>query len=428
LYHTPFVESDKTRRKILTPNLSPAFSVLASEYIKAKGFMAEYLPVADKEAIELGKKFVHNDICFPCQVNIGECLKWLVNHPEIKQTEVSMCLAKNCENCRAVQYPVLARKALDEAGFKDVSIITTGTDYKGIHPGFSLGLDFRLHMLWGIVFMDAIEIMYRALLPYEVNKGDTQKVYDHWMPLLMSMAAQLKKTELRMPKKVLDMFGACVDAFNTVEITEDRKKGIRKPRVAVLGEILMNYHPSANGFVEKYLMDNGMEVYLPGMLDFFRVDEVVRGEKLKRGFSANPLMDRLEGGITSKAYERAYNCVQDVMKSFKLYEHHADCYELINYVSDIIDPTYNTGEGWLIPGEILYNSKHGINSYIILQPFACLANHISGRGLTKAVKERCPHVQILSLDYDPDTSFANIENRLQMLIINARELEKANQQ
>ena len=426
LYHTPFVESDKTRRKILTPNLSPAFSVLASEYIKAKGFMAEYLPVADKEAIELGKKFVHNDICFPCQVNIGECLKWLVNHPEIKQTEVSMCLAKNCENCRAVQYPVLARKALDEAGFKDVSIITTGTDYKGIHPGFSLGLDFRLHMLWGIVFMDAIEIMYRALLPYEVNKGDTQKVYDHWMPLLMSMAAQLKKTELRMPKKVLDMFGACVDAFNTVEITEDRKKGIRKPRVAVLGEILMNYHPSANGFVEKYLMDNGMEVYLPGMLDFFRVDEVVRAEKIKRGFSANPIMDRVEGGITAKAYTHASGCVQKVMQNFKLYEHHADCVELKDYVSDIIDPTYNTGEGWLIPGEILYNSKHGVNSFIILQPFACLANHISGRGLTKAVKERCPHVQILSLDYDPDTSFANIENRLQMLIINARELEKAN--
>ena len=164
------------------------------------------------------------------------------------------------------------------------------------------------------------------------------------------------------------------------------------------------------------------------MLDFFRVDEVVRAEKVTRGFSANPIMDRLEGGITSKVYTYAYNCVQEVMKAFKLYEHHADCYELRNYVRDIIDPTYNTGEGWLIPGEILYNSKHGVNSYVILQPFACLANHISGRGLTKAVKERCPHVQILSLDYDPDTSFANIENRLQMLIINARELEKANQQ
>lgn len=428
IYTTPFTAEDKNRRKILIPNLSPAFSVLACEYIKGKGFMAEPLPLADREAIELGKKFVHNDICFPCQVNIGENLLWLKKHPEVKQTDVSVGLAKNCENCRAVQYAVLARKALDEAGYKDVSIITTGSDNKNMHPGFRLGLDFRLHMLWGLVTMDGIETMFRAIRPYEAHEGDTQKVYDHWMPLLMRMVGILGKTDLGYPKQVIEMFRACIEAFNGIEITEDRKKGIRKPRVAVLGEILMNYHPSANGFIEKYLMDNGMEVYLPGMTDFFRVDEVVRQKKLGRGFSANPFSDWFVGGITAKVYTHAVETIQKEMsKLFKLYEHHADCYELVDLVGDIIDPTYNTGEGWLIPGEILFNSKHGVNSYVIVQPFACLANHISGRGLTKAVKERCPHIQVLSLDYDPDTSFANIENRLQMLIINARELEKANQ-
>ena len=90
LFHTPFMPEDKQRRRILTPNLSPAFTVLASVYMKREGYTAEYLPVADKEAIELGKKFVHNDICFPCQVNIGEALKWLVNHPEVPQNQVSM--------------------------------------------------------------------------------------------------------------------------------------------------------------------------------------------------------------------------------------------------------------------------------------------------------------------------------------------------
>ena len=146
-----------------------------------------------------------------------------------------------------------------------------------------------------------------------------------------------------------------------------------------------------------------------------------------RANRATPSFRCGEGGVTARVYTHAVETARKSIQKFKLYEHHADCVELKDYVSDIIDPTYNTGEGWLIPGEILYNSRHGINSHIILQPFACLANHISGRGLTKAVKERCPHIQILSLDYDPDTSFANIENRLQMLIINARELEKANQ-
>ena len=102
-------------------------------------------------------------------------------------------------------------------------------------------------------------------------------------------------------------------------------------------------------------------------------------------------MDRVEGGVTAKVYTHAVETARKSMHKFKLYEHHADCYELKDYVTDIIDPTYNTGEGWLIPGEILYNAQHGVNSYIILQPFACLANHISGRGLANLKKQIKPN-------------------------------------
>lgn len=420
LFDPPFTKEDKQKRTILIPNLSHPFSILASEYFNGLGFNTITLPLANKRAIELGKKFVHNDICFPAQVNIGENLLWLEEHPEIKQENIAIGLAKNCENCRAGQYSVLARKALDEAGYTDVAMITTGSDSKNMHPGFKVGLDFRLHMLWGLSVMDAIETMYRAIRPYEIHNGDSQKVYDKWIPVLMKELGHLPKSKIAYPKKVLALFDECIAEFNTIEAD----RSIRKPRVVLLGEILMNYHPSANGYIEDYLMNNGMEVYLPAMVDFFRVDEVVKKLKIKRGFSPSPLMQTLIGGLTSKVYTFAIDTIQKRLMNFKFYEHHADCTELIHLVGDIIDPTYSTGEGWLIPGEILYNAEQGINSFIIVQPFACLANHISGRGLTKAVKEKYPHIQVLSLDYDPDTSFANIENRLQMLIINARELEK----
>lgn len=423
LFTPPFTKEDKFKRKILIPNLSHSFSILASEYFNSLGYTTITLPLANKRAIELGKKFVHNDICFPAQVNIGENLLWLEEHPNEKQENVAIGLAKNCENCRAGQYSVLARKALDEAGYTDVAMITTSSnDTKNMHPGFKVGLDFRLHMLWGLSVMDGIETMYRAVRPYEINKGDSQKAYDKWIPILMRSLGQLPKSKIAHPKKTLSLFEECVEEFNQIEVD----RSTRKPRVALLGEILMNYHPSANGYIENYLMDNGMEVYLPGMVDFFRVDELIRFEKIKRGFSPNPLMQALIGGLTGKVYTFAIETVKKRLMKFKLYEHHADCTELIHLVGDIIDPTYGTGEGWLIPGEILYNAQHGINSFIIVQPFACLANHISGRGLTKAVKAKFPHIQVLSLDYDPDTSFANIENRLQMLIINARELERSN--
>jgi len=414
LFPVSYAKGDGKKRIVLIPNLSPAFSFLCGKVMEREGFRTELLPLADKKAFELGKKFVHNDICFPAQVNIGEGLRWLEQHPEVSQDEVCMGLAKNCENCRAGQYAVMCRKALDEAGYPNVPILTTGSDSKKMHPGFAAGLDFRLHMLWGMAIMDGIEIMFRAIRPYERFNGESLRAYNHWIKETMQETAGNIKGALK-------KFEVAVEAFNNIQADMSS----RKPRVAVLGEILMKYHPSANGFVEEYLFEHGMEVVQPGMLDFFRVGELVRMEKVRRGLVANPFVNWLIGGISAKFYSKAANDVEKRIKKFKFYEHHATCYEMAEIIekTGMLDKTYITGEGWLIPGEVLSLAEHGVNSFVIVQPFACLANHISGRGLTKAMKSRFPHIQVLSLDYDPDTSLANIENRLQMLIINAKELE-----
>jgi len=413
IFTAPFLPGDEKKRRILIPNLSPAFSLLLVKIFEHQGYITEKLPLADKRAFELGKKYVHNDICFPAQVNIGEGLRWLEAHPEVPHSEVAMGLAKNCENCRAGQYAVLCRKALDEAGYPDVPIITTGRDTKEMHPGFHAGIGFRIKTLWGMTMMDALESMVRATRPYEVNPGETLRIYQYWIEAVMIQAATSHR-------KALKLLEQAIQAFN--EIPVDRS--VRKPRVAVLGEILMKYHPSANGFVEEYLMEHGMEVIQPGMLDFFRRDELIRLEKVKRGLIQKPFLNWIIGGVSAALYNKAVKAVEKRLKKFKLYEHHADCYEMADLIEGMIDRTYVTGEGWLIPAEILAQAKKGVNSFVIVQPFACLANHISGRGLTKAVKSQFPHIQVLSLDYDPDTSLANIENRLQMLIINARELER----
>ena len=166
-----------------------------------------------------------------------------------------------------------------------------------------------------------------------------------------------------------------------------------------------------------------MEVVRPGMLDFFRRDELIRMDKVKRGLIGNPVRNLLIGGVTEMLYRNAVSAVNKRMDKFRWRERHKDCYDMVGLVDGMVDRSYTTGEGWLIPAEILALSEEGVKSFVIVQPFGCLANHISGRGLTKALKQRVPDIQILSLDYDPDTSFANIENRLQMLVLNARDLE-----
>jgi len=413
-FHDPFTKEDKERRTVLIPNLSPGFSKLAAKIFEGMGYKAIHLEVADAEAIALGKKFVHNDICFPAQINIGENLRWLESHPECSHKDIAVGLAKNCENCRAGQYATLARKALDEAGYEDVAIVTTGRDTKGMHPGLHTDMKFRLKMLWGMAMLDGLDLMVRAVRPYELTPGESTRIYEHWIEEVTTAGAVSHR-------KALKLFEQAVEAFNAIEVD----RSVRKPRVGVLGEILMKYHPSANGYVEDYLESHGMEVVRPGMVDFFRRDEMRRLSMVKRGLIEHPLKNYLIGGITEKVYTYAVDQVEKRFAKFRWYERHDNCYDMVKLIKGMVDEIYDTGEGWLIPAEMLSLAPHGVNSFVIVQPFACLANHISGRGLTKAVKQRFPHIQVLSLDYDPDTSFANIENRLQMLIINARELEKA---
>ena len=411
-FEVTFEAEDKKRRTVLIPNLSHGFTRLASGIFAHKGFTVLQLPMADRRAIELGKKYVHNDICFPAQINIGEALRWLELNQDVPQENLALGLAKNCENCRAGQYSALARKALDEAGYSGLPIVTTGRDTKNSHPGFKAGLGFLIKMLWGMCQLDALDAMVRAVAPYEKEPGAAKAVHAHWVNRVADACADK-------PRKGLVQLDRAIEAFNAIPVD----RSTRKPRVAVLGEILMKYHPAANGFIENWLEDHGLEVVRPGMIDFFRRDELIRVNKAKRGFSAKPVRDFVTGSVSELLYGKAANIVRKRMERFHLHEHHADSYEMVKLLDGMIDPSYMTGEGWLIPAEILSLAAEGIKSFIIVQPFGCLANHISGRGLTKAIKQRVPDIQILSLDYDPDTSFANIENRLQMLVLNARDLE-----
>jgi len=411
-FSTKFTREDATRRTILIPNLSPAFSMLIDSMFAREGYKARPLPLADSRAIALGKKFVHNDICYPAQINIGEALA-LLESGEVRADGVAVGLAKNCNHCRAGQYATLARKALDEAGYASVPIITTGDDDKNMHPGFVVDARFRIGMVSGIAIMDAIENMVRAIRPYETTPGECNEVYELWRARTMYALRDGSREGLR-------QLEAAVSAFNAIEI--DRSH--RRPRVAVLGEILMKYHPSANCNIECYFEENGMEVVQPPMLDFFRMAEVINRDMVKRGFTSKPFITGLISNLSEGVFKRATFRVRKIMQQFKLFEAFPATRDLAALTQPFIDVTYGAGEAWLIPAEILHHASHGVDSFVILQPFGCLPNHVTGRGMTKKLKELHPHIQILSLDYDPDTAIANVESRLQMLIMTAQEMDR----
>ncbi|MCA1755368.1 MAG: acyl-CoA dehydratase activase-related protein [Spirochaeta sp.] len=411
-----FTRADKKRRVILAPNLSPAFTRVTAAVVSRQGYHLEPLPIAGERAFELGKKYVHNDICFPAQVNIGEFLSELESG-RYRSDEVAIGLAKNCDACRAGQYAGLARSALDEAGYKDIPIITIGDDTKNMHPGFRLSPHFQLRMLWALAITDALETMRRRTRAYEDRKGETDRVFDVHLERICTAISLGHRDAM----KGLE---TAVDAFNRIPLSDSAAGADRKPRVGITGEILMKYHPSANGYIEKYLEEHGMEVVVPGMIDFFRRENVINKHLGVRKLSHYPFVSMLLGDLADHLYEFVLRKVDKAMEEFRFVEHRHDIHDLAARIGNILDPSFVSGEGWLIPTEIMQMTEDGVNAFVVLNPFGCLPNHISGRGMMKPLKARYPHIQVLSLDYDPDTSFANIENRLQMLVITAREQQR----
>lgn len=406
---TLFEKADKKKRTILIPNLTPESMHFFKLALEKSGYKGAILPLADSRAVELGKRYVHNDICFPAQLNVGEVLLAL-QEGKVPREEAAAGLSKNCNACRALQYYVLMRRALDQAGYSDVPVVTSGKDTLGIHPGMKVGLSFRLAFLQGMLYVDALNDMRQKTIPYETQPEAAESVHADFI----ERGIRALKISFRSALRVLE---DAVSAFNSIPV--DRTQ--RKPVVGIIGEILVNYHPTANYNLVEYLRKNQMEPYLPPLAEFFRQDIVNYAESADRGFSRYPWLDHIASKITSWLFGRYLNPVERVLSRFRFYEKRESIETIRNYASEVINTAFNSGEGWILPGEIISMIHKGVRSFVIVQPFGCLPNHVSGRGLIHPIKQKYPDVQILSIDYDPDVSVGNIENRLQMLVMNARQ-------
>ncbi|MBN1970866.1 MAG: activase [Candidatus Delongbacteria bacterium] len=397
-----FSKSDKKSKMILIPNLSRLFSIFAAAVLRRDGFNVKTVDIADSEAINIGKRFVHNDVCYPAQVNAGELIKELRKSGG-KNSVVG--LAKNCDDCRAGQYSTIIRTALDKAGFDNVPIVTTGQDKKNLHPGFRPGLKFQIILLYSILLSDGLEMMYRRLRVYEIDRGVSKKIFDHYV----------KKIEQALSynlKKAIKYYKRAVDEFNGVKIHNMGSKKI----VGIVGEILVNHHENANNQLENFLENSDIEPYIPPMINFFRREVAVIKEKLKSKLSSGYLSNFLMSSITDMIYKKAIDRIEEITDGFKYRFPRFDIFDLAENIEGLIDKTFIAGEGWQIAGEIIQMRKIGIKSFVIVQPFGCMPNHISGRGMVKSLKHRYSDISIVSLDFDPDTSKTNIENRLMMLL------------
>ncbi len=409
-YPVKFKKKDR-RRVLLVPNVSHAFSQLLSAAMACQGVRCVPLDVGREKAIRLGKQYVHNDICFPAQITIGEALAELESG-RYDNADVAVATAKYVGDCRLTHYAPLLRKALDDAGYADVPIVDTdNVDAHNMHPGFKLGPRASLKVAIGLPMVDTLEALLRKMRPYELEAGSAQAAFDEAMNVLVQAVLR---------SGVAGITRAFRRSINIMRQVRYDRRHLR-PTVLIVGEMLLNFHPGANHDIERYLEQHGLEVIEAKLADVIHKTYFYKHAQDAEYHVHLPMQERMQNAVADHLFEMAHNITDRIAKCHPLFEPPARLSDLVKASDPIIHHTFDAGEGVLISAEILEYARHGCRDFIILGPFGCLPNHVVGRGIVGQLRKLYPDARFLALDYDPDVSQANIENRLQMLIMHAKE-------
>ncbi|WMJ81063.1 acyl-CoA dehydratase activase-related protein [Clostridium sp. MB40-C1] len=406
-----FTEEMRKKHTILSPQMSPIHFQFVEEAMSSSGYNIKILPSVDKDAIEEGLKYVNNDACYPSIIVVGQMIEALKSGKyDINNT--SLIITQTGGGCRASNYIGFIRKALKEAGFSKVPVISL--NYVGLesNPGFTISYSMAKKSLIALLFGDLMmRVLYRVR-PYEKIKGSANLLYDKWVEKCKKV---IRDGNFKLAKKYIYQI---VEDFDNLEVID-----VRKPRVGVVGEILVKYHPTANNDIVGILEKEGAEAVVPDLTDFFlycAYDETFKYKYLSGNLKSKLLSD---GAILYIEHFR--KDMKKALNSSNRFSAPVTIRELAEGAKPILSLGNQTGEGWFLTAEMVELIKSGVKNIVCTQPFACLPNHVTGKGVIKELRRRYNDVNIVPIDYDPGASEVNQLNRIKlMLSVATRNLQK----
>jgi len=402
-YHNPsFTKKMRNTHTILAPQMAPIHFELVQEAAKTCGYQLEVLPAIDKTAVDIGLKYVNNDACYPAIIMIGQLVQAL-RSGKYDVNRTSVIITQSGGGCRATNYIAFLKLGLKKAGFSNVPIISVNTLGLEKQPGFkfSIGLINRCIMaiLYGDLFM---RVLFRTR-PYERFPHSAEILYQKWK--------EKAKETIRSGSKFRfdrDVKGIIRD-FDRLELMD-----VKKPKVGVVGEILVKYHPTANNDIVSIIEQGGAEAVVPDLMDYFLYSTF--NSRFRFRYLAGKKLNKDLGEIAT-SYIMHYRKVmaRELAKS-KRFPPPTPIDELANMASSIMSLGNQTGEGWLVTAEMMEFIEQGTKNIICVQPLACLPNHVAGKGMFKPLKEKFPYANIIPIDYDPGLSSVNQLNRIKLLL------------
>ena len=397
-----FTKENREKHTILAPQMSPIHFQFVEEAFKKANYNIVVLPEVDTAAVEEGLKYVNNDACYPSIIVVGQIIHALKSGQyDINNT--SVLITQTGGGCRATNYIGFLRKALLEAGMSQIPVISLNALGMDSQPGFKFSFKLIDLAFKGLVYGDLLmRVLYRVR-PYEKVPGSANELYNKWAKICKEAIRENKMGSFK--KNIKNI----IREFDALELND-----ITKPRVGLVGEILVKFHPDANNNVVDVIESEGAEAVMPDLIDFFLYCAYDADFKYK---NLNGTFKRLiinRAAVFGIEWYRRY--LRKYLNASKRFEAPHPISHMAQSASEVLSLGNISGEGWFLTAEMIELIKSGAGNIVCMQPFACLPNHVTGKGMIKELRRRYPESNIVAVDYDPGASEVNQLNRIKLMM------------
>ncbi|MCR5398212.1 MAG: 2-hydroxyacyl-CoA dehydratase [Lachnospiraceae bacterium] len=403
-----FTEQMRKDYTILCPQMSPIHFDILGPAMAACGYNLVVLDNDNRTAIDHGLKYVNNDACYPSLIVVGQLMAALESG-EYDTDRVALIITQTGGGCRATNYIGFIRRALRKAGLEHIPVISLNLGGIESNPGFHIDLSFLMHAAFGAAFGDILQKTVYRMRPYEVTPGSVEELHKKWVDRCVAFCSKKYPNFFTFKKMCRQM----VEEFDAIPIHED----VKKPRVGIVGEILVKYSPTGNNHLIELLESEGAEVVVPelfGFMNYCFYNQIYKAENLGTSKKTAKLSD-----LGIKLLRFLQKPANEAYKKSRHFEPYSDILELVNYAKDYVSIGNQTGEGWFLVGEMIELIHSGAVNIVCTQPFGCLPNHIVGKGVIKEIRRTHPEANIVAIDYDPGASEVNQLNRIKLMLSSA---------
>lgn len=405
----PFTAEMKKDYKILVPNMLPIHFKLIISIMKNYGYDMELLETSGPQIAETGLKYTHNDTCYPAVLVIGQFMDALLSG-KYDLHKTALIMFQTGGGCRASNYISLIRKALKKAGMDYIPVISFSFAGLEKHSGFKLSLKKVHQLMYAVLYGDILMNLVNQVRTFEVQRGDAERLAENWIERLGNELGNTKHISRR---KVKQNYSEIVASFQN--IPTQKKNAVK---VGIVGEIFVKYSPLGNNDLERFIIHECGQPVVPGLMDFllYTVYNMLMEYKIyKRGKLGYLIIKPVYRFLVGKRQQ-----ISDAIANGGVFEELTPFDDVVHMADGLISQAVKMGEGWLLTAEMVELANSGCNNIVCTQPFGCLPNHICGKGMMKPIKEICPDVNIVAIDYDAGASKVNQENRLKLMLANAK--------